>query len=150
MTNIDSRTVADFGREWSTYDQSPMSHDELERQFSQYFAVFPWATLRADAQGFDAGCGSGRWAQLVAPRVGKLHCVDASHAALAVARQKLAAMPNCEFHEASVDEMPFENGSMDFGYSLGVLHHIPNTAAGISACIDKLKPGAPFLIYLYY
>jgi hypothetical protein len=39
---------------------------------------------------------------------------------------------------------------MDFGYSLGVLHHVPDTAAGIRSCVAKLKPGAPFLLYLYY
>jgi SAM-dependent methyltransferase len=39
---------------------------------------------------------------------------------------------------------------MDFGYSLGVLHHVPDTAAGIQSCVQKLKPGAPLLLYLYY
>jgi hypothetical protein len=39
---------------------------------------------------------------------------------------------------------------MDFGYSLGVLHHVPDTQAAITACARKLKPGAPFLVYLYY
>ena len=39
---------------------------------------------------------------------------------------------------------------MDFGYSLGVLHHVPDTALGIKQCVDKLKHGAPFLLYLYY
>ena len=39
---------------------------------------------------------------------------------------------------------------MDFGYSLGVLHHIPDTQNALKACIKKLKPGAPFLLYLYY
>lgn len=39
---------------------------------------------------------------------------------------------------------------MDFGYSLGVLHHIPDTQAALTACVAKLKPGAPFLLYLYY
>jgi hypothetical protein len=39
---------------------------------------------------------------------------------------------------------------MDFGYSLGVLHHVPNTLEGIKACVKKLKSGAPFLVYLYY
>ncbi len=39
---------------------------------------------------------------------------------------------------------------MDFGYSLGVLHHVPDTALGIKMCVSKLKPGAPFLLYLYY
>ena len=39
---------------------------------------------------------------------------------------------------------------MDFGYALGVLHHVPDTEAGIRSCVEKLKPGAPFLLYLYY
>jgi len=46
--------------------------------------------------------------------------------------------------------MPLEDNSMDFGYSLGVLHHVPDTEGGIKSCVKKLKLGAPFLIYLYY
>jgi SAM-dependent methyltransferase len=67
-----------------------------------------------------------------------------------VARRNLAAHPNCEFHHSSVDAIPLPDGTMDFGYSLGVLHHVPDTAAGIRSCVAKLKPGAPFLVYLYY
>ena len=40
--------------------------------------------------------------------------------------------------------------SQDFGYSLGVLHHVPDTRAGIRQAVEKLKPGAPLLLYLYY
>jgi ubiquinone/menaquinone biosynthesis C-methylase UbiE len=96
------------------------------------------------------GCGSGRWAQVVAPRVGKLHCVDASAEALEVAKTNLAALTNCELHHCSVDALPFADGSMDFGYSLGVLHHVPDTEAALAQCVRALKPGAPFLVYLYY
>ena len=39
---------------------------------------------------------------------------------------------------------------MDFGYSLGVLHHVPDTPAGSRSCVSRLKKGAPFLLYLYY
>ena len=46
--------------------------------------------------------------------------------------------------------MPLADASMDFGYSLGVLHHIPDSAEGIRRCAGKLKPGAPLLLYLYY
>jgi hypothetical protein len=42
------------------------------------------------------------------------------------------------------------DGSADFGFSLGVLHHIPDTTGELAACVRKLKPGAPFLLYLYY
>jgi ubiquinone/menaquinone biosynthesis C-methylase UbiE len=57
---------------------------------------------------------------------------------------------NCSFHCASVDAIPLPDGSADFGYSLGVLHHVPDTEQGIRECARKLKPGAPLLIYLYY
>tara|TARA_B110000003_G_C16618896_1_gene522335 strand:+ start:251 stop:421 length:171 start_codon:yes stop_codon:yes gene_type:complete len=28
---------------------------------------------------------------------------------------------------------------MDFGYSLGVLHHIPDTQVWLNSCVQKLK-----------
>src|ERR1700730_12269348 len=42
------------------------------------------------------------------------------------------------------------DGTMDFGYSLGVFHALPDPPSGIKACVDKLKPNAPFLLYTYY
>ena len=148
--NLDAATVEGFGREWTSFDQRELPADELARIFADYFAVFPFESLPPHAVGFDLGCGSGRWARLAAERVGHLHCVDASAAALAVARRSLAERANVSFHHAAVDALPFADGSMDFGYSLGVLHHVPDTAAGIASCVAKLKPGAPFLLYLYY
>ena len=148
--NIDIKTVEGFGEEWSRFDQTGMSEIELNEQFERYFAVFPWDDLPDGAVGFDLGCGSGRWAKLMAQRVGKLHCIDASAEALNVAKKNLAEAQNAEFHHASVADIPLADGSMDFGYSLGVLHHIPDTAQGIKSCVRKLKPAAPFLVYLYY
>ena len=52
----------------------------MQRIFDSYFQVFPWDSLEPDAVGFDLGCGTGRWAKLVAPRVGTLHCIDPSSA----------------------------------------------------------------------
>jgi ubiquinone/menaquinone biosynthesis C-methylase UbiE len=148
--NLDEQTVEGFGKEWTSYDQAEPASEELEVVFSSYFQIFPWSRLPPAPQGFDLGCGSGRWAKLVAPHIGHLHCIDASDAALMVARRTLSGFSNCSFHHASVDEIPLPDESMDFGYSLGVLHHVPDTAQGIAACVAKLKPGAPFLLYLYY
>jgi SAM-dependent methyltransferase len=148
--NIDPQVVRDFGVQWQQFDQSAVSLEELTATFNSYFAVFPWEELAAHAKGFDLGCGTGRWAKLVAPRVSELHCIDASAAALEIAKKNLSDHTNCRFHHASVDDLPLEDGSMDFGYSLGVLHHIPDTERGVEACAAKLKRGAPFLLYLYY
>lgn len=148
--NIDRQTVRDFGQEWQRFDQSGVADTEMLRMFAEYFHVFPWDSLPPGATGFDAGCGSGRWAALVAPRVGQLYCIDASATALSVARGGLSLLANCTFHEATLDAMPLADESMDFGYCLGVLHHLPDPAAGLAACVKKLKNGAPMLIYVYY
>ena len=149
-TNIDGATVAGFGDEWSTFDQTGVEDAELDAVFGQYFAVFPWEDVGPDAVGFDLGCGSGRWARRVAPRVGTLHCIDASREALAVARRNLVGVENCVFAQASVDALELAPASMDFGYSLGVLHHVPDTESALRACSRVLRSGAPFLVYLYY
>lgn len=115
--NIDREVVAGFGDEWSRFDQSALSEAELRTMFESYFSIFPWEKLPADAVGFDLGCGSGRWAKLVAPRVGKMHLVEPSVDALAVARRNLNSAANCEFHHAGVDEIPLAEESCDFGYS---------------------------------
>jgi len=147
--NIDEPTVAGFGDEWERFDQSTLLPEENQRLFDAYFSIFPWKKLAPDAIGFDLGCGSGRWAKLVAPLVRRLHCIDPS-SAIEVAKRNLVGSMNCEFHRASVDAIPLDDGTMDFGYSLGVLHHIPDPQSAMNACVKKLKPGAPFLVYLYY
>jgi SAM-dependent methyltransferase len=78
-----------------------------------------------------------------------LHCIDPSDA-IQVARDSLTNFDNLVFHQASVDSQCLPLKSQDFGYSLGVLHHIPDTTAAICSCVNLLKPGAPFLLYLYY
>jgi len=40
--------------------------------------------------------------------------------------------------------------TIEIGASLGVLHHLPNTLAGLESCVKKLRQGAPFLAYIYY
>lgn len=147
--NYDKKTVASFGDEWSRFDQSRVSAEESRRIFERYFAIFPWEVLSPDAQGFDMGCGSGRWARWVAPRVGKLNCIDPSDA-IEVARRNLAEFENVEFLQTSVEETQILPNSQDFGYALGVLHHVPDTAAAMRSCVTLLKPGAPLLVYLYY
>ena len=94
--------------------------------------------------------GTGRWSTLIAPRVAHLHVLDASPEALAVARDNLRFASNVSYHADSVAKIPLPPGSLDFAYSLGVLHHVPDTAAAIRSVASRLKTGAPFLIYLYY
>ena len=149
MKNQDKNTVEGFGDEWSRFDQSDLPEDEQQLLFDEYFSVFPWKDISKESVGFDLGCGTGRWAKSVAPKVKKLICIDPSNA-IDIAKKNLSNFDNCEFQSATVDDISIDNNSMDFGYSLGVLHHVPDTEMGIKQCAEKLKKGAPLLLYLYY
>ncbi|QIP01754.1 class I SAM-dependent methyltransferase [Bradyrhizobium symbiodeficiens] len=152
MKNVDATVSEGFGREWSTFTQGEFDLNAKERAqlFDEYFRIFPWQDLPKDAVGLDAGCGSGRWAAVTAQRVGGLHALDASANALATAKANLAGRANVFFHHSSVSEIPLPDESLDFAYSLGVLHHLPDTSDAIRHIASKLKHGAPFLVYLYY
>jgi SAM-dependent methyltransferase len=149
MNNIDFKTVESFGEEWLLFDQLGMSELESEVAFKQYFSIFPWDILPVSAEGFDMGCGSGRWAKFVAPKVFRLNCIDPS-IAIHVAKKCLVNFENIVFHKTSVDNSGLAEESQDFGYSIGVLHHIPNTYEGLNSCVKLLKKGAPLLLYIYY
>ena len=70
---LHNNVIKDFGREWSSFDQSNLSDKELINNFNQYFSVFPLQELDSNKVGFDLGCGSGRWAKLIAPKVKRLN-----------------------------------------------------------------------------
>lgn len=148
--NIDRAVVKDFGSEWSRFDQARLDATDRAEMFQDFFHVFPWSNISPRAVGADVGCGSGRWAILVAPRVGHLHLVEPSEKALAVAKTNLEGVGNVSFHHTGVDALPFGEHSLDFAYALGVLHHVPDTRAAIRSIARMLKPGAVFLLYLYY
>jgi len=148
--NADAPTVSGFGDEWSAFDQSGLGEAESAEIFGRYFSVLDGLASWRPEHALDVGCGSGRWARHVAPLVGSLTAVDASPAALDVARRNLATFTNVICAVASVADLPVADDSQDLVYSLGVLHHVPDTAAAITSCVVKVKPGGRLLLYLYY
>ena len=149
MNNTDPNTVNNFGDEWKRFDQGKISKEESLIIFNKYFSLFSLDNLDPNSEVFDMGCGTGRWARWVAPKVKKLNCIDPS-IAIDIAKKNLSNFKNINFFNTSVDSSGLKKNSQDFGYSLGVLHHVPNTSLAIKSCVDLLKPGAPLLLYLYY
>ncbi|MBU3598279.1 class I SAM-dependent methyltransferase [Polynucleobacter bastaniensis] len=147
--NKDEKTIEGFGKEWKFYSQNRLSDSDSRSYFNAYFEIFPWSKINSDSIGADIGCGSGRWAKFVAPRVGQLICIDPSNS-IDVAKVNLTDFSNCKFIRATIDRSEISPRSLDFAYSLGVLHHIPDTEAALKDCVRLLKRGAPFLVYLYY
>jgi ubiquinone/menaquinone biosynthesis C-methylase UbiE len=144
-TNLDSETVASFGDEWKAFHD--FSQEEIQSIGDDYFDLVTFDTSTFNV--LDVGCGSGRWALYMAPRVKLIEAIDPSMA-IWVAKDLLKPYSNTRITHASVDNLPFADNSFDLVYSLGVLHHIPDTQAAIHDCFRKTKSGGYFLLYLYY
>lgn len=95
----------------------------------------------------DLGCGAGLdvfvAAQLVGPR-GRAVGVDLTPEMLAWPKQHAAA--NTEFHEGSVEALPFEDGSFDLAISNGALNLVPDKDAAFEEIFRVLAPGGVFAV----
>ncbi len=83
----------------------------------------PLAELRL----LDAGCGTGAYSELAVDSVGHIDAMDINPGMLEAARAKLdsqATAGRIDFHQGSVDHMPFEAARFDAVLFNQVLHHL--------------------------
>ncbi|MDA8607114.1 class I SAM-dependent methyltransferase [Gammaproteobacteria bacterium] len=148
--NIDNEVVEDFGKEWNSFTQTDLSKDDLDQGIQSYFRIFPYDKINSESIGADFGCGSGRWVPALAPHAKKIYCIDPSDAIHVAEKNLNKNFKNLLFEKADISKNSIPDQSLDFGYCLGVLHHIPDTQLALNDCIKKLKTGSPFLLYIYY
>lgn len=146
-TNADQKTINSFSDEWNQFDH--FEEEELDLIGSEYFDIVDEKMIDKHSIVLDVGCGTGRWSKFLAKKVQFIEAIDPSDAVFN-AKEFNKEIPNIRVTQAGVDSIPFANESFDFVFSLGVLHHIPDTQLAMQQCVEKLKPGGYFLVYLYY
>ena len=78
----------------------------------------------------DAGCGTGSYSEALLGYVGRIEAVDLNPGMLEVAARKLAwAEDRISFHSSRIDELPFEDSTLDGVMINQVLHHLPDDAS---------------------
>ncbi len=145
--NIDKITADSFGEEWSKFDS--FSHETLQSVGDEYFDIITEEMLPADAIVLDLGCGTGRWSLYVAERCAFVESVDPSEAVFA-AKALTHQKENIRITQAASSNLPFEEESFDFVFSLGVLHHIPDTFEALKDLVAQVKNNGWCMVYLYY
>jgi len=145
--NLEHKTVESFGEEWKKFKD--FSEEEIRIAGEQYFDIVDDSILNKNTVVLDLGCGTGRWSKFIAPKVKFIEAVDPSMAVM-TAQKILEPYSNVRVSQAAADNLPFPNESFDFIFSLGVLHHIPDTAQALKEAATRLKKGGHFLLYIYY
>lgn len=145
--NIDWETVDSFGEEWNKFDT--FSSKEILNIGSEYFDIVDEGMLNKSSVVLDMGCGTGRWTKYVASKAKFIEAIDPSNAVISASKM-LKNEDKVRITQAEVSNIPFPDESFDFVFSLGVLHHIPDTLDAMQKTVKKLKPGGYFLVYLYY
>ncbi|MGD9573099.1 MAG: class I SAM-dependent methyltransferase [Thermoleophilia bacterium] len=85
--------------------------------------------LTPDRVVMDLGCGIGRVARHVAPRVGRLIAADSSPAMLAFAQERMPDADNVDFVTVEGTRIPVADDEVDFAYSLVTLQHLERESA---------------------
>lgn len=100
----------------------------------------------------DAGTGTGRMLELLAPHIGRGIGVDNSPEMLAIARERLehAGAQHCQVRLADIYRLPFRTGSPESGFDVAlfhqVLHYFDEPQSAVAEVARVLRPGGRLLI----
>jgi ubiquinone/menaquinone biosynthesis C-methylase UbiE len=99
----------------------------------------------------EIGCGLGTDLLQFARGGAAATGVDLTPARIELVKKRFAleGIP-VDAHVASAENLPFPNASFDAVYSLGSLHHTPNTQKSVDEVYRVLKPGGRIITMLYH
>jgi len=142
--------VSSFSFEWNTHNNTQLDCFRGDRSSEDQFVKktgFGPADLRGKLV-LDAGVGAGRYADVVSRWGADVVGIDLSYAVEAACKNFLDR-PNVWIAQADIGRLPFNAQSFDAIYSIGVLHHTPDTEAYFKKLVPLLKPGGTIAIWVY-
>lgn len=144
LAGFDSRTARAFGYEWKRYAELG---DRYRQQFLDWIQpvrpeFFSGKTV------LEGGCGKGRHTRLAAEfGATDVVSVDLSEA-VDVAFQNTRDLKNAHIVQADIHRLPLRR-AFDYGFSVGVLHHLPQPELGFASIVSRVKEGGHVSAWVY-
>lgn len=139
-----------FGLQWNRFARVQFdSHSGADYSRRRFLDETGWTD--ADIAGrwvLDAGCGSGRFAEIAASLGANVLAVDLSSAVDATAAN-LGHLPNVHVVQADISKLPVDPDRIEFLYSIGVLQHTSDPLSHARSLVSWLRPGARFCFTIY-
>lgn len=142
--------AAAFGLQWNRHPETQLdSHIQanLSRERLERCLGFPLQDL-AGKRVLEAGCGAGRFTELLVRGGALVHAVDLS-SAVDANRRNIGAPPNYVVAQADIRALPFPPRTFDIVLCLGVLQHTPSPEESIAALWRMVAPGGSLVIDHY-
>jgi SAM-dependent methyltransferase/uncharacterized protein YbaR (Trm112 family) len=141
--------ASSFGLQWNRFATAQLdSATGLSYSRQRFDSEVGWGSDLAGRWVVDAGCGSGRFAEIAASYGAEVIAVDLSEAVDAAA-DNLAHRPNVHVIQADIRHLPLRRGSVRYLYSIGVLQHTPDPVASAEALVRQLPVGGNFCFTIY-
>lgn len=138
-----------FGFEWNLHNKTQL--DTPTNHESEDTFVSKTGFSRNELQGklvLDVGCGMGRFSDVASRWGATVVGIDLSSAVDAAAGN-LGDRDRVHLAQADIFRMPFADATFDFIFSIGVLHHTPNTQAAFGQLPRLVKPGGKVAVWVY-
>lgn len=140
-----------FGLQWLRYRRTQLdSHTGVpvtSRRMRRCFGDAAWEGL-CGRHVLEAGCGAGRFTEVLLERGARVTSIDLSDAVEANKEN----FPQDGWHriaQADIMKLPLEPRQFDVVFCLGVIQHTPSPEATISALYENVKPGGLLVIDHY-
>jgi SAM-dependent methyltransferase len=97
----------------------------------------------------DVGCGYGRSCQTIAETDNEVIGIDMSTTSIELAYRYVGAHTNVHLVQCDLKSPPFKQGTFDYIFSIGVLHHTPDAKASFDGLAPYLKSGGRIAVWVY-
>lgn len=137
-------TAAGFGWQWQHFTQEDSRYAE---QFLGWIAPLTPDFFNGKVV-LEGGCGKGRHTQLAA-RWGARDVIGVDlSAAVETAFAATRDLDNAHIVQADIYHLPIKQ-QVDYAFSVGVLHHLPDPHGGFISLASKVKPGGHVSAWVY-
>jgi ubiquinone/menaquinone biosynthesis C-methylase UbiE/DNA-binding transcriptional ArsR family regulator len=132
--------------DWERLRSLHASEKEVENSVMRVLGSAPMDSL------LDAGTGTGRMLELLAPRIRRGIGVDNSPEMLAIARDRLerAGAQHCQVRLGNIYRLPFRSATQESGFDAvifhQVLHYLDEPQPAVSEVARVMKPGGSLVI----
>lgn len=124
-------------------------NEPLHDETGKFGRIFDYPRYRGKRV-LEIGCGMGCMASNWARHGAEIAAIDLNPVAVAQTRRRFEVFGlKGEVREADAEALPFSDGSFDYVYSWGVLHHTPGIRQAVREIHRVLRPGGRFGLMLY-